>query len=33
MATTTVWGWNAATKTWVKVQVDVNGRVVVTTTP
>lgn len=26
-----VWGWHPATDTWIKIQVDVNGRVVVTT--
>jgi hypothetical protein len=25
------WGWDIANQVWVKIQVDVNGRVVVTT--
>jgi len=26
-----LWGWNSAAEIWVPIQVDVNGRVVVTT--
>jgi len=26
-----IWGWNPALEIWIKIQVDVNGRVVVTT--
>lgn len=26
-----IWGWDDANQVWVKIQVDVNGRVVVTT--
>ena len=27
----TIWGWDTVTESWIKIIVDVNGRVIVTT--